>query len=84
MNRLTEHEAGGYASSAAPEALLARLGRYEDCHEALTDELERCRHKLEELSAGGKGRSATYKQLLSNKLLLQELLDRLARYVKED
>ena len=84
MTRLTEAAAGGYVSQAAPEAILTRLGRYEDCHEALTDELERCRRKLEELSAGGKGCSATYKQLLSNKLLLQELLDRLGRYVKED
>ena len=84
MTRLTEAAPGGYVSQAAPEAILARLGRYEDCHAALTAELESCRRKLEELAGADKKRTVTYKQLLSNKLLLQELLDRLGRYVKED
>jgi vacuolar-type H+-ATPase subunit I/STV1 len=73
--RLTVKTESGYVA----DGLMAveRLGRLEDVIERLQKEYDQTASALERLSAQGKEKTATYKQLWANKMALQETLLRL-------
>jgi len=56
---------------------IERLGRLEDVIDRLQKEYAQTTEALDRLSAQGKEKTATYKQLWANKLNLRELLTRL-------
>ena len=74
MERLTERKKTGYSTQDL-QAALDRLGRWEDLYEQLDQEAATARMQL--LTAQGKEKSATYRQLFSNKLTLSILISRL-------
>ena len=73
--RLTIPTEDGYRA----DGLMAteRLGRLEDVIDRLQNEYVQTLEALERLSAQGKEKTATYRQLWSNKMGLRELLLRL-------
>lgn len=73
--RLTVPTKHGYEA----DGLMAveRLGRLEDAIGRLQTEYDQTLDALERLSAQGKEKTATYRQLWSNKMTLRELLLRL-------
>ncbi len=73
--RLTVPTEHGYEA----DGLMAveRLGRLEDAIGRLQTEYDQTLEALERLSAQGKEKTATYRQLWSNKMTLRELLLRL-------
>lgn len=73
--RLTVPTEHGYEA----DGLMAveRLGRLEDAIARLQTEYDQTLEALERLSAQGKEKTATYRQLWSNKMTLRELLLRL-------
>lgn len=73
--RLTVPTEHGYEA----DGLMAveRLGRLEDAIGRLQTEYDQTLEVLERLSAQGKEKTATYRQLWSNKMTLRELLLRL-------
>ena len=73
--RLTVPTEHGYEA----DGLMAveRLGRLEDAIRRLQTEYDQTLEALERLSAQGKEKTATYRQLWSNKMTLRELLLRL-------
>lgn len=73
--RLTVPTEHGYEA----DGLMAveRLGRLEDAIGRLQTEYDQTLEALERLSAQGKEKTATYRQLWSNKMTLWELLLRL-------
>ena len=70
--RLTVPTEHGYEA----DGLMAveRLGRLEDAIARLQTEYDQTLEALERLSAQGKEKTATYRQLWSNKMTLRELL----------
>ena len=73
--RLTIPTPEGY--QAEPEAALERLGRLEDRIDKLQEEYEKTLQALERLQGQGKEKTATYRQLLTNKMTLKEVLFRM-------
>ena len=73
--RLTQKTESGYQADGL--MAIERLGRLEDVIERLQKEYDQTVSALERLSAQGKEKSATYKQLLANKMSLRETLLRL-------
>ena len=73
--RLTQKTESGYQADGL--MAIERLGRLEDVIERLQKEYDQTVLALERLSAQGKEKSATYKQLWANKLSLRETLLRL-------
>ena len=73
--RLTVPTEHGYEA----DGLMAveRLGRLEDVIDRLQKEYTQTLEALDRLSAQGKEKTATYKQLWANKMSLRELLIRL-------
>ena len=73
--RLTVPTEHGYKA----DGLMAveRLGRLEDAIARLQTEYDQTLEALERLSAQGKEKTVTYRQLWSNKMTLRELLLRL-------
>lgn len=73
--RLTVPTEHGYEA----DGLMAveRLGRLEDAIGRLQTEYDQTLEALERLSTQGKEKTATYRQLWSNKMTLRELLLRL-------
>ena len=73
--RLTVPTEHGYEA----DGLMAveRLGRLEDAIGRLQTEYDQTLDALERLSAQGKEKTATYRQIWSNKMTLRELLLRL-------
>jgi len=84
MERLTRQAEGENAYTLAEEesvqAAIERLGRYEDLHEALLDAYARVLSRMDVLRAADKTKTATYQQLLAEKLMLTNLLDRFQLY----
>lgn len=76
MERLTERTNTGYMTQA-PQAAFERLGRWEDLYEQLCQEREDATARMHLLSAQGKEKSATYRQLFSDKLTLTIIISRL-------
>lgn len=79
MTRLTVRENGVY-TTANPDAAIQKLGRLEDMRQALQAEYDKTAAELAKLSAEGKTKTVTYRQLFANKLNLRNLLDRFALY----
>lgn len=73
--RLTIPTPEGY--QAEPEAALERLGRLEDRIEKLQQEYNQTLEALERLQGQGKEKTVTYRQLLTNKMTLKEVLYRM-------
>ena len=73
--RLTIPTPEGY--QADPEAALERLGRLEDRIDKLQEEYEKTLQALERLQGQGKEKTVTYRQLLTNKMTLKEVLFRM-------
>ena len=73
--RLTIPTPEGY--QAEPEAALERLGRLEDRFDKLQEEYEKTLQALERLQGQGKEKTVTYRQLLTNKMTLKEVLFRM-------
>lgn len=73
--RLTIPTPEGY--QAEPEAALERLGRLEDRIDKLQEEYEKTLQALDRLQGQGKEKTVTYRQLLTNKMTLKEVLFRM-------
>ena len=73
--RLTTPTPDGYQAEA--EAALERLGRLEDRIEKLQQEYNQTLEALERLQGQGKEKTVTYRQLLTNKMTLKEVLFRM-------
>ena len=73
--RLTIPAEDGYQADGL--MAIERLGRLEDVIDRLQKEYVQTMDALERLSAQGKEKTATYKQLWANKMSLRELLIRL-------
>ncbi|MBS5450514.1 MAG: hypothetical protein KHY83_06465 [Coriobacteriia bacterium] len=79
--RLTSRGAdGSYAtvSDATSSAFLDRLGRHEDVLEALRAEYDDALAKIERLRVEGRVHTATYRQLVANRITLKSVLERYA------
>ena len=61
---------------------LRRLSQYEDLRASLEGQLASTLEKLESLRAQGRTRSATYQQLLAQKLTLKDFLSRIDLFVR--
>ena len=81
MKRLTA-PGGALLPGAAPEEALRRLAQYEDLQDSLEAQLASVLNKLEALRASDRTRSATYQQLLAQKLQLKDLLSRISLFVR--
>ena len=73
--RLTVPTEDGYQADGL--MAIERLGRLEDVIDRLQKEYAQTSEALDRLSAQGKEKTATYKQLWANKVGLKELLLRL-------
>lgn len=73
--RLTTPTEDGYQADGL--MAIERLGRLEDIIDRLRKEYNQTAEALDQLSARGKEKTATYQQLRVNKMSLQELLIRL-------
>ncbi len=79
MDRITKKAGRNYSAVNLDQAV-ERLGKLEDMYEALCAELAQTIDQMERLSAEGKGKSATYRQLFANKLTLMNLKARFELY----
>ena len=73
--RLTIPTPEGY--QAEPEDALERLGRLEDRIDKLQEEYEKTLQALERLQGQGKEKTVTYRQVLTHKVTLKEVLFRM-------
>ena len=73
--RLTQQTEAGYR--ADPDQAIERLGRLEDALDRLQKEYAATMQGMERLKTQGKEKTATYRQLQTNKMMLQELMIRL-------
>ena len=80
MERLTRRLPDGSYDAGERETgeLVSELGKYEDFCESLLAERELVRLNLEELSAAGKTRTATYTTLMGSRYMLDDMLKRLS------
>lgn len=77
MERLTEKTPeGGWRLVGATEAAARKLAAFEEMQQAVRAERDEVCGRLERLRAEGKTKSVTFQQLLSEKLLLTNLIDR--------
>lgn len=82
MKRITKKQIDGSWTVCSSAAAIERLAQYECMQEALEQEYQTVCTKMESLRSDGRKKSATYRQLLGNKLQLRDLLDRIALFVK--
>lgn len=82
MERYTGKTEQGYQiqNMETMNEAVTRLGQLEDMYEALQAELGHTTSQLQQLSAQGKTKSASYRQLFGNKLTLQGLISRFEIY----
>ena len=76
MERLTEKGADGWRLVGGADEATAKLAAYEEMQQALLAEREAAIARLERLRAEGKTKSVTFQQLLSEKLMLTNLIER--------
>lgn len=81
MDRTTA-PGGALLPGQSPEEALRRLSQYEDLRASLEGQLASTLEKLESLRAQGRTRSATYQQLLAQKLTLKDFLSRIDLFVR--
>lgn len=82
MKRLTKKQPDGSWTADSEAAAAERLAQYESMHEALEAEFTKICADMDRLRSSGRTKSATYRQLLVNKLEVRNLLDRIGLYVK--
>ena len=78
MERLTVKGEKGWQSAEgiSTEQITERLAAFENMYEALEKEIIRTESSLDKLKAEGKTKSATFRQLLAEKLKLSEMIKR--------
>lgn len=81
MDRTTA-PGGALLPGQSSEEALRRLSQYEDLRASLEGQLASTLEKLESLRAQGRTRSATYQQLLAQKLTLKDFLSRIDLFVR--
>ena len=81
MDRMTT-PGGALLPGQSSEEALRRLSQYEDLRASLEGQLASTLEKLESLRAQGWTRSATYQQLLAQKLTLKDFLSRIDLFVR--
>lgn len=81
MDRMTAPD-GALLPGQSSEEALRRLSQYEDLRASLEGQLASTLEKLESLRAQGRTRSATYQQLLAQKLTLKDFLSRIDLFVR--
>ena len=81
MDRMTA-PAGALLPGQSSEEALRRLSQYEDLRASLEGQRASTLEKLESLRAQGRTRSATYQQLLAQKLTLKDFLSRIDLFVR--
>ena len=81
MDRMTA-PGGALLPGQSAEEALRRLSQYEDLRASLEGQLASTLEKLESLRAQGRTRSATYQQLLAQKLTLKDFLSRIDLFVR--
>ncbi|HNW04196.1 MAG TPA: hypothetical protein PLP20_00740 [Oscillospiraceae bacterium] len=75
MTRLTQKIDGRYVAKD-PEAAAQKLGRTEDLYESMLAERDGLCEKIARLRAEDKTKSASFRQFLGEKLMLETLLAR--------
>lgn len=80
MKRLTRKTEDTFRPLADETELAQRLGRYEEVQLFLQRRRDAATRKLEELKAAGRTKTATYHQLLGERMMIQNHLDHLALY----
>ena len=73
---------GALLPGQSSEEALRRLSQYEDLRASLEGQLASTLEKLDSLRAQGRTRSATYQQLLAQKLTLKDFLSRIDLFVR--
>lgn len=81
MERITKINDSGYTADDL-SAAVTRLGQFEDLYEALCDERDKSAEKMNALSADGKTKTASYRQLFANKLTAMNLIAKIEVFVK--
>lgn len=81
MDRMTA-PGGALLPGQCSEEALRRLSQYEDLRASLEGQLASTLEKLDSLRAQGRTRSATYQQLLAQKLTLKDFLSRIDLFVR--
>ncbi|HIS19880.1 MAG TPA: hypothetical protein IAB43_02700 [Candidatus Spyradocola merdavium] len=81
MDRMTA-PGGALLPGQSSEEALRRLSQYEDLRASLEGQLASTLEKLDSLRAQGRTRSATYQQLLAQKLTLKDFLSRIDLFVR--
>ena len=81
MDRMTA-PGGALLPGQPSEEALRRLSQYEDLRASLEGQLASTLEKLDSLRAQGRTRSATYQQLLAQKLTLKDFLSRIDLFVR--
>jgi hypothetical protein len=75
MTRLTQKAGSRYAAED-PEAAVQKLGRTEDLYDSLVEERESLCEKIAQLRAEEKTKTVSFRQLLGEKLILENLIAR--------
>ena len=74
MERYTRQGQNGWqVPEGLEQAALERLARFEDAYEDLRARQERLEGQMEPLRAAGKQKSARFRELLGEKLMLQQI-----------
>lgn len=81
MERITKRNGSEYTADDLQAAVI-RLGQFEDLYESLCDEREKAAEKMKALSAAGKTKTASYRQLFANKLTSMNLISKIEIFVK--
>ena len=83
MERLTKKLSDGtYALIEGHDVneVIVRLAKYEDMYEALCFEFSKITADMEKMRAADKSKTVTYKQLIANKMMNQNLIGRFEIY----
>lgn len=80
MERMTQKDGETYFSETDREALVQRLGKFEDVYEHLLRQQEKTEADMEELRRQGRQKSVTFRQLMAQKLGNGNLLALLKLY----
>ena len=78
MNRLTTKTPDGQIEShASPEDILTQLSAYEDWAQGLLEQLHRADAQFDLLKAEGRTKTASFRQLLGERLMLRMMMERM-------
>ena len=78
MNRLTaKTPEGQIETQASPEDILTQLSSYEDWAQGLLEQLHRADRQFDLLKAEGRIKTASFRQLLGERLMLRTMMERM-------